>query len=993
METRAELFRRVVEATRDGLWILDTDGRTSYANRRMADLVGRRPEEMAGLHASAVLDEGGRADLPRHLEYLVTAPDSDVGQDNVDARLVRPDGTEVWVLASVSPIRDEETGSRIGWLHRLTENTAQREVMESLRRREQLLAVAQSIAQIGSWEWDIASDTLTWSDQLYRIYNVTPDDFEATYAAFLDFIHPEDRPQVEDGVASVFSGADAFEYDVRVIPRGGQVRWVRSLGRVERGPDGQPVTMGGTAQDITDRVRADLAAAESTRRLYLLEAMATAANQTNGLAEAIELAAVGLPAYTSWKPVGVVRRGADGSLEVDTATAAEGWADAADTRLAEQSWQSREVGHAPLAGHETTHSLVALPVLLDGEVTCVIELLADEVPPDQHSQVLLTQISQQLSQVAQREVVNLRLAQARDEAMEASRLKSEFLATMSHEIRTPMNGVIGLNDLLLLTDLDPHQRRLAEGLQSAGLTLLGIINDILDFSKIEAGKVELEEFDFDVRPVFDKTADVLSGPAFEKGIELVVSCHPDVPAYLRGDPGRLGQVVTNLASNAVKFTESGEVAIRASVASETDERVVLRVDVSDTGIGIDPQLRPHLFDAFTQADPSTTREYGGTGLGLAISDQLVAALGGELTVDSEVGRGSTFTFTAALGRGHAPPRRPHDPDPGVLRGLRVLVVDDNVTNRLILDEQLRAWGLTPVLAGTSEEAMTAVRAAVADGEPFDVAILDLLLPDGDGLALARAITAGAPDPTPRMLLLSSVQHVDMEAVRGAGIDANLTKPVHESQLLQSLVDAVRNGEPEEGGAGQDAAHGPAPERRILVVEDNEVNQMVAVGLLENAGYAVDVVADGVAAVEAVHPGHGYAAVLMDCRMPRLDGYGATRAIRASEPAGQRVPIIAMTASALESERERCLEAGMDDFLTKPVDALRMVRLVTIGPTGPLRPRPRRGRPWRRSRTRTRPPTDGSTWSGCGCSTSCAATARASSTGPPRTSPPTPPSIS
>ncbi len=832
----------------------------------------------------------------------------------------------MWVLASASPIRGED-GRRIGWLHRLAENSEQKALLDAVRERERLLAAAQSIARIGSWEWDVGTNVVTWSEQLYRIYNVTPEEFEATYEGFLGFLHPEDRPLVEAAVASTFAGEDEFAWDGRVLPRGGSVRWVRGLGRVERDADGNPVKMGGTAQDITERVTADRLAAEATRRLHLLQTMATAANQTNSIDEAIELAAVGLPAFTSWSALGVYRTSDPGGVQLAEAYDTADGVPACDQALAERCWHSRSLQHIPAPGLETTHSIVALPVQLDGETICVIQLLADELPPDEESHTLLEQVAAQLSQVAQREASAARLAAARDEAMEASRLKSEFLATMSHEIRTPMNGVIGLNDLLLRTELDHHQRRLAEGLQGAGLTLLGIINDILDLSKIEAGKLELEEVDFDVRAVFDKCADVLSGPAHDKGIELVVGCHPDVPALLRGDPGRLGQVLANLGSNAVKFTAAGEVAIRARVTSETADGVVLEVAVADTGVGIDAALRPSLFDAFTQADPSTTREHGGTGLGLAISQQLVNALGGAIEVDSEPGRGSTFTFTARLARAsNGSVRRPRTSAPGLLRDRRVLVVDDNATNRLIFEEQLVAWGMAPTLVGSVDEAMAAVRTAVAHGEPFEVALLDLLLPDGDGVALARAIAADAPDSTPRLLLLSSGHEVDLSAARAAGITQCLTKPVRHSELFDSLMDAL-SGDAVESGVDE---AGPAAEtlgRRVLVVEDNQVNQMVAVGLLESAGYAPDVVGDGQEAVLALAPGHGYAAVLMDCRMPRLDGFDATRKIRAQEPDGQRVPIIAMTASALEGEEERCLAAGMDDFLTKPVDPIRLLRVV------------------------------------------------------------------
>jgi two-component system sensor histidine kinase/response regulator len=925
MDDGSDIYRRVVDATRDGLWMFDSSGITTFANRRMAELLGRAPEDMVGFSALEGLDEEGRAQFREYLAELDAAPDDDEGTQGSESLLHRPDGSTIWVVVGHSPVRDDD-GHRIGWLHRVAEHTEQKQLLDSLRHREQLLAAAQAIAQIGSWEWDVTTDTVTWSDQLYRIYNVDPEEFEATYQAFLDFMHPEDRPMVQAAVESVFRGEDEFSWDGRIVRKGGEERWVRGLGRAERAADGSPTKMGGTAQDITERVLADQKAADASRRLFLLQTMATAANQTNSLEEAVELAAYGVPEFTTWQPVCLYRpteAGVGEAVSIRHSSAA--WLPEPDVELAERASRSKQLEVAPVPGHEDTHSLVAMPVLLDGETRCVIILLADEVPPDENSHTLIEQIAGQLGQVAQREANAAQLAVARDQAMEASRLKSEFLATMSHEIRTPMNGVIGLNDLLLRTNLDSQQRRLAEGLQGAGLTLLGIINDILDLSKIEAGKLELEALDFDVRAVFDKTADVLSGPAHQKGLELLVFCHPDVPDYVRGDPGRLGQVLTNLGSNAVKFTEQGEVSIQARLELETEESVVVAVEVTDTGVGIDPKIQPQLFDAFTQADPSTTRKHGGTGLGLAISQQLVTALGGTLEVTSELGKGSTFSFTASFLRATTTPRRVHHVDPDPLKGRRVLVVDDNATNRLILDEQLSAWDMRPVSVASADEAMSALRSAIADDNPFDFAVLDMLLPDVDGLALARAMRAGSAEDNLHLLLLSSSQYIDRDAARAAGIAQCLTKPVRQSELFDSLLNALA-GEVAQDDRPAAAEHGRGGQR-ILVVEDNQVNQMVATGLLETAGYAADVVADGIQAVDALTGPHGYAAVLMDCRMPRLDGFDATRAIRAGEPEGVRVPIIAMTASALEGEHERCLAAGMDDFLTKPVDPARLFQVL------------------------------------------------------------------
>ena len=840
---------------------------------------------------------------------------------------MRPDGSRVWVLVSYRALRDPD-GRRTGWLHRVTEYTERKSLLQTLQEREQQLATAQRIARIGSWEWDVTTDTVTWSDQLYRIYELEPGADDATYGGFLARIHPADRERVARTVESCLAEGDRFSFDARVVRATGRVGWIRGLGRLERAPDGTPLRMSGTSQDITELKRADHAAAEATRRLELLQEMAMAANQATSLVEAVRNAALGLPLYTSWAALGLYTPGPDGTLgRVPLAAADHAWLPAPDPALAERARRSQEVEVAPAGDHGETHSLVAVPVLLGGKAAAVVELLADETPPDANSLFLIGQIAGQLSLVAERERHAQELAEARDQAMEASRLKSEFLATMSHEIRTPMNGVIGLNELLLRTDLDDHQRRLAEGLQRAGLTLLGIINDILDLSKIEAGRLDLETADFDVRAVFDQVTGVLGGAAHAKGLELVAACHPDVPEILRGDSVRFGQVLTNLGSNAVKFTDHGEVVIAAHVERETPEQVVLRVDVTDTGPGIAPEAQATLFDAFTQADPSTTRRHGGTGLGLAISSQLAEALGGTLTVDSSPGHGSRFTFTASFARAVRPPA-PRSPSTPRLRGRRVLVVDDNETNRLVLTEQLAAWEIEAVAVPSAEDALAALGGAAREGRPFEAALLDLVMPGTDGLALARTIRADPALGRPAMLLLSSNQDVGPERARAAGLQGALDKPVRHDDLHEAVAGLLTA-----DLAGERPARSPArPDSprlgaRVLVVEDNQVNQLVATGLLETLGCEVEVAGDGAEAVARLEGDHGFDLVLMDCRMPHMDGFEATRVIRSREPHGARVPVIAMTASALEGERERCLAAGMDDFLTKPVDAGELEVLV------------------------------------------------------------------
>ena len=767
-----------------------------------------------------------------------------------------------------------------------------------LRASEERLRFSQALAHAGSWDWDLRQGTLVLSDELTHILRL-PVGRRVTPRLLLALVPADERRPLLRALRVARAGKRPLSLEHEVRRPDGELRVVQHEARLFSDPRGLTGRMIGVMVDVTERRRAEQALRESEATFKnIFDNMQDPFMTVEFGAERRVLranpAAVRMLGYEHASQV------VGKSMALDIAANPEDGAELRQRLLSTGVARNQRSTFRRPDGSQ---------VVVEGNISLIRD--ADGRP------VALEGVVRDMSAHYQRQA---ELIAAREAALEAAQIKSRFLANMSHEIRTPLNAIVGLSYLMLGGSLPAQQRDYVGKIQSSARMLLEVINSVLDFSKIEAGKLTLESTSFYLDEVLDGVANVVATEAQEKGLELLFSMSEAVPVSLLGDPLRLGQVLTNLINNAVKFTSAGEVVINVEVEERRDDRVRLRFSVRDTGIGLSQEQIGKLFAPFTQVDDSASRRFGGTGLGLAISRQLVELMGGQLEVESQPGAGSTFSFAVELGL--APAAATADLSADELRGVRVLVVDDHSVSRMVLQRYLRDMAFSVEAVSSGREALAVLRAAEDARRRFELLLLDWKMPTPDGLETARQVKTQLGTP-PAIILVTAHGREEVGQMELLGIEGLLVKPVTRSVLLDTIA-RVLGRIPATGRTAAGVTQPPARLRaaRVLVVEDNEINQQVARELLESAGVVVSIAANGREAVEAVAGAAAgrtqLDAVLMDIQMPEMDGYEATREIR-KDPRNEALPIIAMTAHALDFEKERCQQAGMNGHVAKPVD--------------------------------------------------------------------------
>ncbi len=1046
-----EAYRTLVDHSLQGL-IIRQGKPYVFANSMMSHITGYTVDELLAMSPQEIETIVYPADRDMVVTYYQRRMQDEDVPNRYEHRIIRKDSTVRWLETYVTRTTYQgQPAVQAAYI----DVTERKQVEQALRQKEANLESAQRIARVGNWEWDIPTGTLTWSDEVYRIFGLAPQEVEATYEMFLQIVHPNDRMAVEQAVAWALEHHKPYKLHHRIVRPNGEERIVHEQGEVYYDAQDNPIRMIGVVQDVTERMRAEeevrqfnitleQRVAERTAELHynqtLLQGILDAipaivyVNDKEGRYLLVNMYAavrqhkspewfIGKTADVVFPPDVVESQSEDeayvmrtgkpierevtltlgdtthtfhcirfplfnergdvyamgnistditerkrmeetlreqskrlakaeriahlGSWEMDIATGQSTWSDeffricgfepGAFEPTAELGMQLIHPDDRERAAKHISHAIEQQEpyriekriVHPDGSVRWVYSV--GEVTFDSTNQA--GELTGAFLDITERKEIEIELHRARDAAEAADHAKSEFLANMSHEIRTPMNAVIGMTNLMLDTELTPEQRDYVQTIRVSGETLLTIINDILDFSKIEAGRLEIEHHTFNVRACIEEALELVSSRAAEKELNLVYWIDENTPEDLIGDVTRVRQILVNLLSNAVKFTDKGEVMVKVSAVlaegpvnqrsngsshDTTTKPYIYHFSVRDTGIGITADHLGRLFQPFTQVDASTTRKYGGTGLGLAISRWLAEMMGGTLWAESVLGEGSTFHVTLAMEVSEPQSFFDYRDDKHILTGKRVLIVDDNITNCRILSHYVENWGMIPTVTCSGQKALDAVR----QHPTFDIAILDMHMPDMDGLTLAENIHNDLPEHDFPMILWTSVTvRGEMAKQMNTNIAVLLVKPIRPAALYDALVTIFKGSSPviKTIMHGSHFDHNMATRNplRLLLAEDNSVNQKVALLMLEKLGYRADLASNGIEVLHLLEL-QTYDAILMDVQMPEMDGIEATKNVRENWSIMQQPRIIAMTAHALEGNREWLLDSGMDDYVSKPI---------------------------------------------------------------------------